>query len=175
METNSLKIDLYPENKPRYKFDTDPLKEFLLFKKFNEEVETILHMSLDDKKEIGYIYANIFFGFYRCHINHLPLIITPDDIWLLIIQTFSNHVNENSKELKDLLVNYYSKRQLEVEYAINNIKEITKEILEDFSERINEEIIKYIGNSLIDTLTPNFTTTTKDSELFFQNDNNGSI
>ena len=30
---------------------------------------------------------------------------------------------------------------------------------------MNEEIKKYIGNSLIDTLTPNFTTTTKDSEL----------
>ena len=165
METNSLKIDLYPENKPRYKFDTDPLKEFLLLKKFNEEVETILHMSLDDKKELGYIYANILFGFYRCHIKHLPLIITPDDIWFLIIQTFSNHVNENSKELKDLLVNDEGKRQLEVEYPINDIKEITKEILEDFSERMNEEIKKYIGNSLIDTLTPNFTTTTKDSEL----------
>ena len=96
--------------------------------KFNEEVETILHMSLDDKKELGYIYANILFGFYRCHINHLPLIITPDDIWVLIIQSFSNHVNENSKELKDLLVNYDGKRQLEVEYPINDIKEITKEI-----------------------------------------------
>ena len=165
MEANSLKIDLYPENKPRYKFDTDPLKEFLLNKKFNEEVETILHMSLEDKKELGYIYANILFGFYRCHINHLPLIIEPDDIWLLIIQTFSNHVNENAKELKDLLVDYDSKRQLEVEYPINDMKEITKEILEDFSERMNEEMKKYIGNSLIDTLTPNFSTTTKDSEL----------
>ena len=106
METNSLKIDLYPKNKPRYKFDTDPLKEFLLERKVDEKIETLLHMSLDGKKELGYIYANILFGFYRCHINHLPLIIKPDDIWLLIIQTFSTHVNENSEELKDLLVNY---------------------------------------------------------------------
>ena len=82
MEPNSLKIELYPENKPRYKFDTDPLKEFLLFKKVDENIETILHMSLDEKKELGYIYANILFGFYRAHINHLPLIIKPVDIWL---------------------------------------------------------------------------------------------
>ena len=165
MEKNSLKIDLYPENKPRYKFDTDPLKEFLLDRKVDENIETILHMSLDDKKELGYIYANILFGFYRCHINHLPLIIKPDDVWLLIIQTFSNHVNENAKKLKDLLVNYEGKKQLKVEYPINDIKGITKEILENFSEQMNEEMKKYIGNSLIETLTPNFTTTTKDSEI----------
>ena len=165
MDKNSLKIDLYPENKPRYKFDTDPLKEFLLDRKVDENIETILHMSLDDKKELGYIYANILFGFYRCHINHLPLIIKPDDVWLLIIQTFSNHVNENAKKLKDLLVNYEGKKQLKVEYPINDIKGITKEILENFSEQMNEEMKKYIGNSLIETLTPNFTTTTKDSEI----------
>ena len=104
MDANRLKIELYPENKPRYKFDTDPLKEFLLFKKVDENIETILHMSLDEKKELGYIYANILFRFYRAHINHLPLIIKPDDIWLLIIQTFTNHVNENAKELKNLLL-----------------------------------------------------------------------
>ena len=80
LETNSLKIELYPENKPRYKFDTDPLKEFLLFKKVDENIETILHMSLDEKKELGYIYDNILFRFYRAHINHLPLIIKPDDL-----------------------------------------------------------------------------------------------
>ena len=165
MEENRLKIDLYPENKPRYNFDTDPLKEFLLFKKVDENKETILHMSLDDKKELGYIYANILFGFYRAHINHLPLIIKPDDIWLLIIQTFTNHVDENAKELKDLLVNFEGKKQLTVEYQIFDIKNITKEILENFSEQINEKMKKYIGNSLIETLTPNFTTTTKDSEI----------
>ena len=168
METNTLKIDLYPENKPRYKFDTDPLKEFLLNKKFNEEVETILHMSLDEKKELGYIYANILFGFYRAHINHLPLIIKPDDLWLLIIQTFTNHVDENAKELKNLFVNFNGKKQLTVEYAINDIKDINKEILGNFSEEINEKMKKFIGNSLIETLSPNFSTTTKDSEIVYK-------
>ena len=122
-------------------------------------------MSLDEKKELWYIYANILFGFYRAHINHLPLIIKPDDIWLLIIQTFTNHVNENAKELKNLFVNFDGKKQLKVEYAINDIKDINKEILENFCEQINEKMKKFIGNSLIETLSPNFSTTTKDSEI----------
>ena len=165
MEKNNLKIELYPENKPRYKFDKFPLKEFLLDRKINTEKEKLMYISLDGKKELGYIYANILFGFHRAHTNHLPLIIKPDDIWLLIIQTFTNHVNENSEELRDLLVNFDRKKKLEVKYRINDINDINKEILENFSEQINEKMQKYLGNSLIETLTPNFTTTTKDSEI----------
>ena len=52
-----------------------------------------------------------------------------------------------------------------MEYAINDIKDINKEILENFCEQINEKMKKFIGNSLIETLSPNFSTTTKDSEI----------
>ena len=34
-------------------------------------------------------------GFYTAHTNHYPIRIKPDDIWLLIVQAFSNHVNAN--------------------------------------------------------------------------------
>ena len=70
-------------------------------------------------------------------------------------------MNENAKELKNLFVNFDGKKQLTVEYAINDIN---KEILENFSEQINE-MKKFIGNSLIETLSPNFSTTTKYSEI----------
>ena len=75
-------------------------------------------------------------------------------------------MNENAKELKNLFVNFDGKKQLTVEYAINDIKDINKEILGNFSEEINEKMKKFIGNSLIETLSPNFSTTTKDSEIF---------
>ena len=74
-------------------------------------------------------------------------------------------MNENAKELKNLFVNFDGKKQLTVEYAINDIKDINKEILGNFSEQINEKMKKFIGNSLIETLSPNFSTTTKDSEI----------
>ena len=74
-------------------------------------------------------------------------------------------MNENAKELKNLFVNFDGKKQLTVEYAINDIN---KEILENFSEQINEKMKKFIGNSLIETLSPNFSTTTKDSEIVYK-------
>ena len=64
----------------------------------------------------------------------------------------------------DLLVNFDGKKKLEIKYPIKDINDINKKILENFSEQINEKMKKYLGNSLIETLTPNFTTTTKDSE-----------
>ena len=69
------------------------------------------------------------------------------------------------KKIKYLLVNFEGKKELTVKYQINDIKDITKDILENFSEQMNEKMKKYIGNSLIETLTPNFTTTTKESEI----------
>ena len=34
--------------------------------------------------------------------NHYPIRIKPDDIWLLIVQAFSHHVNINSEELREM-------------------------------------------------------------------------
>ena len=35
-------------------------------------------------------------GFFQAHINHYLIRIKPDNIWLLIVQALSNHVNSNS-------------------------------------------------------------------------------
>ena len=35
--------------------------------------------------------------------NYYPIRIKPDDIWLLIVQAFSHHVNNNSEELRSVL------------------------------------------------------------------------
>ena len=52
--------------------------------------------------------------FYIAHINHYPIRIKPDDIWLLIVQAFSNHVNANSEKLRHLFVNFDGKQKLSV-------------------------------------------------------------
>ena len=104
-------------------------------------------------------------GFYTAHANHYPIRIKPDDIWLLIIQSFSNHINENAEELRDMFVDFSGKKDISIKYDISFIEEVTKEIAEDFSIKINEELKKYLGEEILDILTPNFTTTTKDSTI----------
>ena len=110
--------------------------------------------------------APVLNGFYTAHINHYPIRIKPDDIWLLIVQAFSSHVNENSEELRHYFVNFSGKKELIVKYYdITYIYQVTKKHLEDFSEQINEQMKEYLGEEILEILTPNFTTTTYDSSI----------
>ena len=159
MENNELKIELYPDNKPRYDFKKTSIKEII--------TEDILAHSLNPNQSLKYMNSNVplLNGFYTAHTNHYPIRIKPDDIWLLIVQAFSNHVNANSEELRNLFVNFDGKKTLKVYYPLDNIKQVNRKVLEDFSEQINKQMIEYLGDKILDTLTPNFSTTTYDSKI----------
>ena len=93
------------------------------------------------------------------------MLIKPDDIWLLIVQAFSNHINFNSEELRKMFVNFKGKKTINIYYNMTNIRQIDKSILEDFSVKINQNMKKYLGEELLDTLTPNFSTTNYDTSI----------
>ena len=159
MENNELKIELYPEKKPRYNFSKDPVKEII--------TKEVLDHSLNPNQNLAYMYSNVplLNGFYTAHTNHCPIRIKPDDIWLLIVQAFSNHVNANSEELRSFFVNFDGKKTLTVKYPLSDISEVNRKVLEDFSEQINKQMIEYLGEEILDTLTPDFSTTTYDSKI----------
>ena len=123
-----LKINLFSENIPQGKLEKHPVKNII-------NKETLGH-SLDENQSLAFLEAIVPFlnGLYTAHINHYPFRIKPDDIWLLIVQAFSNHVNANSEELRNYFVNFDGKKTLEVIYPGIYYKEnVNKEILENFS------------------------------------------
>jgi len=153
-----LKIDLYPKNIPQGHLEKAPLKDIIS--------NDVLGYSLDINKDLAFLEGNVplLNGFYTAHMKHYPIRIKPDDIWLLIVQAFSHHVNANSKELRDYFVNFEGKKTLQVKYYGIYYKEnITKKILEDFSNQINNQMIDYLGKEILENLTPNFTTTDNNS------------
>ena len=156
---NELKIELYPDKQKRYTFEKDSLRKII--------TKDVLDHSLDPNKSLAYIDRNVplLNGFYTAHTNHCPIRIKPDDIWLLIVQAFSNHVNANSEELRQYFVDFDGKKTLEVIYELSGIDQVNRKVLENFSEQINEQMIKYLGKEILDTLTPNFSTTTYDSSI----------
>ena len=160
MESNNeLKIELYPDKKPRYEFSKESVKKIL-------EKDTLAH-SLDLDKNLAYLGSNVplLYGFYKAHSNHYPIRIKPDDIWLLILQSFSNHVNINSEELRNLFVDFEGKKTLTVKYLLSDISEVDRKVLEDFSVQINNQMEKFLGKQLVDILTANFSTSNYDSIL----------
>ena len=56
-------------------------------------------------------------------------------------------------------MNFKGKQKMTVSYNISNLKEVNKKILENFSEQINEQMKQYLGDELVDLLTPDFSTT----------------
>ena len=73
----------------------------------------MLGLSLDKEKNLAFFGANVplLEGFYSAHCNHYPIRIKPDDIWLLIVQSFSNHVNANAEKLRNHFVNFEGKKE----------------------------------------------------------------
>ena len=159
LDSNELKIILYPEKQPRYQFKKEPIQKIIS--------KDVLHHSLEPNKRLAFLDQNapLLSGFYTAHINHYPIRIKPDDIWLLIVQAFSNHVNANSEKLREYFVNFEGKEELIIKYPISYIEEVTKKHIEDFSEQINNKMIEYLGEEIINILTPNFSTTTYDSKI----------
>ena len=158
-ENNELKIELYPDRQPRYDFPKEALENII--------PKDALGYSFDKKEKLAFIKYNtpVLNGFYKAHTNHYPIRIKPDDIWLLIVQSFSNHVNQNSEELRNMFVNFSGKKELIVNYPIFTINEVDNKILENFSEQINEQMKQYLGENILNTLTPNFSTTTYDYSI----------
>ena len=157
--SNELKIELYPEKKPRYNFDKEPLSKII--------TKDTLDQSFNPQQSLAYIHSNVplLNGFYTAHTNHYPIRIKPDDIWLLIVQAFSNHVNANAEKLRHYFVNFDGKQKLKVIYQLSDIKQVDRKTLENFSEQINEQMKKYLGEKLLDILTPDFSTSNYDSKI----------
>ena len=106
LEENELKIELYPKNVPIDKLEKELVSSVL--------PEDKLCDSLDENKKLAFPCSNvpILYGFYTAHCKHYPIRIKPDDIWLLILQAFSNHVNANPEKLRELFVDFEGKKAL---------------------------------------------------------------
>ena len=65
-----------------------------------------------------------------------------------------------------MFVNFDGKKILKINFDyVQDIKYLTKEKYEEFIQLINNEIKNCLGSQLIDILTPNFTTTDKNSSI----------
>lgn len=49
------------------------------------------------------------------YVHHIPLILNPDHVWLVIVQGFAAHVKLNSEKLRDKFVKHDGKKTLEIE------------------------------------------------------------
>ncbi len=94
---------------------------------------------------------------HKAFIDHRPLTLSPDTIWLMIIQGVANHINAHAEELRPRLVRHQDKLQVNVrrdDFVKGSPENPWAEVIEDFSEQVRQHV-----GSAIDLFLPSFTTT----------------
>ena len=100
-----------------------------------------------------------FDGMHQAYADHRPFVLSPDAVWLLICQGFSYHVNFNAEALRHLFVDFEGKKTLIV--VSNGISlDNPNSPWEHYFPEFTKQIAKYVGDSLVNTLTCNFSTST---------------
>jgi hypothetical protein len=99
--------------------------------------------------------------------NHLPLILTPDVIWLAIMQGLSKHIDANAETLRSKFVNFAGKETLVVvrpEFKKGNPTNDWPSVFPEFSSKIGA----FIGEDKIQVFEADFSTTTATTKIASQ-------
>ncbi|CAF2861284.1 unnamed protein product [Rotaria sp. Silwood2] len=96
----------------------------------------------------------IFSAFLYAYNSHEDIVLSPDDIWLMVCIYFSNYVNQNAEQLRTLFVDHEGSKLLTI-VQVGLIEPDWK----DFLERMRVEVGKNVKHNVIDSLTANFSTT----------------
>jgi hypothetical protein len=115
----------------------------------------------DENKIWSFGYHKVFLGYLNAYFDHCPIKVSPNIIWQLILNKFSKYVNSFSEELREYFVNFKGTKDINC-IRIGSFKDVYKyedDLIEEFCKNISDNI----GTELTDVLTPNFSTSTKDT------------
>jgi hypothetical protein len=89
--------------------------------------------------------------------DHRPLCLSPDIVWLMICQGVANHINANTEELRSRLVTHEGKIQISVRRD-DFVKGSPENPWAEAIEELTNQVRAHIG-SAFDLFQPTFTTT----------------
>jgi hypothetical protein len=168
-EIEEQKIELNPELKQRGLFEFTSLDSYLIS---DEDYENAKALSMEKKiyhcssKLDEAIYVSglrghpILEGYYQSYAKHIPVTVSPDILWMLIVQGFSRHIDQNAEKLRNKFVDFDGQKALILGGDEWTIEEITREGWESTFAAFVELIKRNAGDSMIKIITPTFSTTT---------------
>lgn len=97
--------------------------------------------------------------------EHVPLVLSPDDVWLTMAQAVSKHIQLNAEDCRKALVPFEGKRELIVDLPF--IKGSQKNDWEWAFSQFGKQIEEHLGKKR-DLFDPTFSTTTPTSKAAIQ-------
>ena len=104
-------------------------------------------------------------NFLTAYHHDLPICISPDDIWLLICQGFSQHVNTNSEELRHYFVDFEGRKTITVKRLELHPATATVDDWRDIIAEFPTHLKKQVKDDIVDKLAFNFSTTSLDTRI----------
>ncbi len=110
-------------------------------------------------------YNGLIHTLQYCYDQHRPLVLSPDVIWLAIIQSVSIHVNKNFTKLEKKLFKENKPKTL---IARNDSLSFATEHWEDLINQLAQQTKSYTNEDYYSFFVPQFSTTTKIQTTAFQ-------
>eukprot|EP00005_Dracoamoeba_jomungandri_P004399 CAMPEP_0174249926 /NCGR_PEP_ID=MMETSP0439-20130205/251_1 /TAXON_ID=0 /ORGANISM="Stereomyxa ramosa, Strain Chinc5" /LENGTH=307 /DNA_ID=CAMNT_0015329871 /DNA_START=82 /DNA_END=1002 /DNA_ORIENTATION=- len=104
---------------------------------------------------------------HTCFYEHYPFVLTPDVVWITIIQGFAHHVNLNCDKLRSMFVDYDGKEKIVVtrrEFVKGSPNNDWVGVFPDFTKALAE----HIGPEKVELVEAEFSTTTQVSKVVSQ-------
>ena len=101
----------------------------------------------------NYAINGFFASFYMAYNRHGSVILSPDDIWIMVCLNFSLYVTKYAEELRHLFVNHGGRKTLTVLGDFDQGYDLTY-MADKFTKRIKEET----KGAITETLEANFST-----------------
>ena len=132
----------------------------IVYLKENEPME-ILHYKFDTKETEIYNFEkkSLIQGLILAYKNHFPITITPDMIWLLILQGYSRFMDKYSELVREKYVNFSGQKTLHINRYGISVKMASEEVWDGIIDEAVEQIRDNIGVETILNLQSDFTTT----------------
>jgi hypothetical protein len=102
-------------------------------------------------------YHPVIAAVHRAFMNHRPLCLTPDTIWLMLCQGVAHHINAHEEELRSRFVSHQGKVCLEVrrdDFVKGSPENPWSEVFHEFSTQIRAHV-----GANIQLFVPGFSTT----------------
>ena len=117
----------------------------------------------EEKDVVSFGKHNLMEGMLEAYQNHKSFTLSPDIIWLLIVQGFTRHLDRNHENLRSMFVSFKGKKTLVIERSSLTPDTATASDWSDIIDEFIKKIAENTGEQLTDTLEPKFSTTTPTS------------
>ena len=125
------------------------------------ESMVILHYKLDTNETEFYNFEkkSLIQGLSLAYKNHFPIIISPDMIWILILQGYSRYMEKYAENDREKYVNFEGQKTLYINRGNLQLSSATEKDWAGIMDECVEQISQYVGKETISNLKSDFSTT----------------